>query len=94
MTARYGGEEFAVLLRPRHARQPKEIAERIRQAVLKLNIPHEGYRPLRKVSVSISVAEQAPALGNEKGDLIEAADRALYQAKQSGRNRVSVGKAV
>ena len=94
MTARYGGEEFAVLLKPRHARQPKEIAERIRQAVLKLNIPHEGYRPLRKVSVSISVAEQAPALGNEKGDLIEAADRALYQAKRSGRNRVSVGKAV
>nr|WP_251131322.1 diguanylate cyclase [Exiguobacterium sp. s5] len=94
MTARYGGEEFVVLLRPRHARQPKEIAERIRQAVLKLNIPHEGYHPLRKVSVSIGVAEQAPALGNEKGDLIEAADRALYQAKQSGRNRVSVGKAV
>lgn len=94
MTARYGGEEFAVLLKPRHARQPKEIAERIRQAVLKLNIPHEGYHPLRKVSVSIGVAEQAPAPGSEKGDLIEAADRALYQAKRSGRNRVSVGKAV
>ncbi len=46
MTARYGGEEFAVLLRPRHARQPKEIAERIRQAVLKLNIAHEMYTPL------------------------------------------------
>ncbi|TCI29775.1 diguanylate cyclase [Exiguobacterium sp. SL-10] len=94
MTARYGGEEFAVLLRPRHARQPKEIAECIRQAVLKLNIPHEGYQPLRKVSVSIGVAEHAPAQDSEKADLIEAADRALYQAKRSGRNRVSVGKAV
>lgn len=94
MTARYGGEEFAVLLRPRHTRQPKEIAERIRQAVLKLNISHETYRPLRKVSVSIGVAEHAPALDGEKADLIEAADRALYQAKQSGRNRVSIGKAV
>ncbi|TCI21583.1 diguanylate cyclase [Exiguobacterium sp. SL-9] len=94
MTARYGGEEFAVLLRPRHARQPKEIAECIRQAVLKLNIPHEGYQPLRKVSVSIGVAEHAPAPDSEKADLIEAADRALYQAKRSGRNRVSIGKAV
>lgn len=94
VTARYGGEEFAVLLKPRHTRQPKEIAERIRQAVLKLNIPHEGYNPLRKVSVSIGVAEHLPAADGEKTDLVEAADRALYQAKRSGRNRVSVGKAV
>lgn len=93
MTARYGGEEFAVLLRPRHARQPKEIAERIRQAVLKLNIAHEMYTPLRKVSVSIGVAEHAPTPSGDKTDLIEAADQALYQAKQSGRNRVSVGEA-
>ncbi|MFY9945103.1 MAG: diguanylate cyclase [Exiguobacterium chiriqhucha] len=93
MTARYGGEEFAVLLRPRHARQPKEIAERIRQAVLKLNIAHEMYSPLRKVSVSIGVAEHAPTPSGDKTDLIEAADQALYQAKQSGRNRVSVGQA-
>lgn len=93
ITARYGGEEFAVLLRPRHARQPKEIAERIRQAVLKLNIAHETYTPLRKVSVSIGVAEHAPSLSGDKTDLIAAADQALYQAKQSGRNRVSVGQA-
>lgn len=93
MTARYGGEEFAVLLRPRHARQPKEIAERIRQTVLKLNIAHEMYTPLRKVSVSIGVAEHAPTPSGDKTDLIEAADQALYQAKQSGRNRVSVGQA-
>lgn len=93
MTARYGGEEFAVLLRPRHARQPKEIAERIRQAVLKLNIAHEMYTPLRKVSVSIGVAEHAPTPSGDKTDLIEAADQALYQAKQSGRNRVSIGQA-
>ncbi|TCI57849.1 diguanylate cyclase [Exiguobacterium sp. SH1S21] len=94
MVARYGGEEFAVLLRPRHARQSKEVAERIRQAVLKLNILHEAYQPLRKVSVSIGVAEHIPGLDVEKSDLIEAADRALYQAKQSGRNRVSMGKAM
>lgn len=94
MTARYGGEEFAVLLRPRHARQPKEIAERIRQAVLKLNIAHETYTPLRKVSVSIGVAEYAPLPNGDKTDLIEAADQALYQAKQSGRIRVSMGQAI
>jgi len=93
MTARYGGEEFAVLLRPRHARQPKEIAERIRQAVLKLNIAHEMYTPLRKVSVSIGVAEHAPTPNGDKTELIAAADEALYQAKQSGRNRVSVRQA-
>ncbi|TCI71239.1 diguanylate cyclase [Exiguobacterium sp. SH0S7] len=94
MVARYGGEEFAVLLRPHHVRQSKEVAERIRQAVLKLNILHEAYQPLRKVSVSIGVAEHIPGLDVEKSDLIEAADRALYQAKQSGRNRVSMGKAM
>lgn len=94
MVARYGGEEFAVLFKPHHARQSKEVAERIRQAVLKLNILHEAYHPLRKVSVSIGVAERFPTLNVEKFDLIEAADQALYQAKQSGRNRVSIGNAI
>lgn len=94
MTARYGGEEFAVLIRPHHARQAEKIAEQIRQAVLDLNVPHETFAPLRKVSVSIGIAEHVPKVGDEKIELLHEADQALYHAKQNGRNQISVRNAM
>lgn len=77
--ARVGGEEFAVILPGTDTAGALVLAERIRQAV------EAGPWPLRPVTASLGVATLGPG-GPEK--LIEAADRALYQAKRSGRNRV------
>lgn len=79
--ARYGGEEFAVIL-PGTARQAAlVIAERIRRTVQRAAWPH---RPL---TVSEGVSMIGPAM-QSAAEWLRAADRALYQAKAAGRNRV------
>ncbi|HEU0152326.1 MAG TPA: GGDEF domain-containing protein [Arenimonas sp.] len=86
--ARLGGEEFGVLLPGLDARAAADVAERMRasleQAPLQLR---EG--PLL-ITVSIGVASLAPASEAEGTDLYRAADRAMYQAKTDGRNRVRI----
>lgn len=89
--ARYGGEEFAVLLPDTDAPGAAIVAERIRAAIEESNIPHPGV-PAARVTISIGVAT---AGGKELPDptaLVKAADRALYEAKRSGRNRVRVAE--
>ena len=64
------------------------VAERIRQNVLDLAISHEKSLPLKRVTVSLGVAtsEDTSLISHE--DLIRFADKALYTAKEKGRNRV------
>jgi diguanylate cyclase (GGDEF)-like protein len=90
MVARYGGEEFAVLLPGSDATHARELAENIRLEVELLAIPHaySGVAPV--VTLSAGVAAMIPIYGNMPGDLVAAADRALYHAKQAGRNRVAL----
>lgn len=85
--ARYGGEEFVAVLPATQADGAVVVAERMRAAVLALQIPHAG-SGLGYVSVSIGVASMKPARGNEPDDLLRKADVALYDAKSHGRNRV------
>ncbi len=87
--ARYGGEEFGVILPATGPSGAKIVAEKLRQAVLSLNIPHEK-SPLGVVSISIGAAAVIPAAGSSPDTLVHAADTALYTAKASGRNRVEV----
>ena len=87
--ARYGGEEFIMLLPGVGADEALEIAERIRQAIEVLKIPHQA-APLGTVSVSVGVATLTVAQARNEQQLIEAADGALYEAKHRGRNRVAV----
>jgi diguanylate cyclase (GGDEF)-like protein len=83
--ARYGGEEFVVLLRnPTHG-VALEIGERIRTAVRDMNLAEIGVSD--QVTVSIGVASGHPA-GEAMEDVVERADRALYAAKRTGRDRV------
>jgi diguanylate cyclase (GGDEF)-like protein len=84
MVARYGGEEFAVVLAETSAADARRLAARFLQAVRALNVTH-GSHALR-VTASVGVAELTEA---EAGaELLARADRALYRAKSSGRDRV------
>ncbi|MFC1850471.1 diguanylate cyclase [candidate division CSSED10-310 bacterium] len=83
--ARYGGEEFAVLLINTGKEGALLTAERIRQTVAQEAIIIDQHS--LKVSVSLGVAS-SPEDCDQKQQLIDLADQALYQAKKSGRNRV------
>src|SRR5712672_2569140 len=85
--ARYGGEEFCLLLPNTDVMRAVEIGELVRAAVLKLCLPHITSAHMI-VTVSIGVAATRPNETLRPGDLIEAADAALYAAKHRGRNNV------
>jgi diguanylate cyclase (GGDEF)-like protein len=87
LAARFGGEEFAALLPNTTAEGARRVAERIRAAVLKLNITHLG-NPWNRVSVSIGYASVIPTTVDTALGLIQLADAALYRAKREGRNCV------
>jgi len=88
VVGRYGGEEFAVLLPETDAQRAIFVAERMRLQVRELRLEHAG-RPEGIATISLGVASLVPN-GNEAtpDDFVEAADRALYHAKQEGRDRV------
>ena len=83
---RVGGEEFAVILPATDGISALTAAERLRRAVAALNIPLPDGVGATRVTVSLGAAEADPAMDAEK-DLFAAADRALYAAKASGKNR-------
>jgi len=82
--ARFGGEEFVVLLRNPSRDVAIDVGERVRAAVGRLELPPGG-PPSISVSVGVAVAT---APDQPIADLVEAADRALYEAKRTGRDRV------
>jgi diguanylate cyclase (GGDEF)-like protein len=89
MIARYGGEEFAVILPGETLEAARQVAERLRAAVEDLALPHEGVG--KTVTVSLGAASATPTGPQGARQLIEAADRNLYEAKRAGRNRVCTG---
>jgi diguanylate cyclase (GGDEF)-like protein/PAS domain S-box-containing protein len=91
IVARYGGEEFALILKDTDLHGAHAVAERIREAVERLQIPHLAGNT-GVVTVSLGVAAQHPRDGGNAGDLIAAADRALYLAKRRGRNQTCVAE--
>ena len=84
---RYGGEEFCLLLPNTGAARAVEIGEIVRTAVQNLALPH-ATSSHQTVTVSLGVACTMPNDAQQPGDLIEAADAALYAAKRRGRNAV------
>ena len=87
LAARYGGEEFVLILAETEPEEAKAVAEKIRSEVVDLKIPH-AKGVIDVVSVSLGASVMVPREGFEPKDLLTSADRALYQAKRSGRNRV------
>ncbi len=87
LAARYGGEEFAVLLTSSEKADALTFAEKLRAAVESAEFQIPGRKDPLRVTVSIGVAAY-PADGNSTTELLSAADRSLYEAKELGRNRV------
>ena len=87
---RYGGEEFCVLLPDASETSALMVAERLRAAIQALDIPHPTSTVAGQVTVSIGAALRCACTDETHQNLIERADKALYQAKMLGRNRVHV----
>jgi diguanylate cyclase (GGDEF)-like protein len=92
LTARYGGEELAVILTGCGEIDARKIAEHVRRSIEELGIPHKGNKANSdKVTTSIGVSTFNPTISaNENAPqiLIDHADKALYEAKRTGRNKV------
>ena len=87
VASRYGGEEFCILLPQTAVAEAGTIADRIRQRVNTTQFPHGKSQPLGRVTVSIGVSTFSSVV-NTSETIIAAADRALYQAKHLGKDRV------
>lgn len=88
LTARYGGEEFCLVLPETSGLGAMQIAELVRKNVFELSLEHKSSPVAKVVTLSLGVATLIPEIGGHPSMLLEAADRALYQAKGNGRNRV------
>jgi len=86
LVSRFGGEEFAIILPCTDIEGALLVAEQIRQAVSELNIVHN--EDIIPVTVSIGISETIIDSDEHPMLLLEQADKALYQAKRSGRNQV------
>lgn len=88
LVARYGGEEFMILLPHTAPAEASVVAERLRAGIASTAITAEQGMALPSVTVSIGIASWRPGDGLET--MLEAADKALYRAKEKGRNRVEL----
>jgi two-component system cell cycle response regulator len=89
--ARYGGEEFAVICRGTDLTQASIVGERMRKAVEKHRFTFEGTHI--PVTISVGIAGLPDPAIKDATDLVARADKALYQSKHGGRNRVTIHQA-
>ncbi|HML56190.1 MAG TPA: diguanylate cyclase [Solidesulfovibrio magneticus] len=89
LVARYGGEEFACILAETDATAAAAMAERLRQAVAALDIPHEASPTACRVTVSCGAATARCLPGGAPLDLLARADGQLYRAKAAGRDQAA-----
>ncbi|MEW6685418.1 MAG: GGDEF domain-containing protein [Candidatus Edwardsbacteria bacterium] len=87
LAARYGGDEFTLILPHTSKKGAYVLSERIRKRTETHRFPNQEILPLKKVTLSGGIAT-FPEDSREKDKLIASADKALYQAKQEGKNRI------
>lgn len=89
-TFRLGGEEFGVICNITTTQDAEMLANLTRQAIEKLNLTH-NHSPLGQITISCGVyVGQGSDIPQDEKEVYIAADKALYEAKENGRNRVSV----
>lgn len=88
LPARYGGEEFALILPDTGPVGALAVGEMVRHNIARLAIPHPASGVGPTLTVSVGVATGLPVSEFSPGDLVDLADRALYCAKEEGRNRI------
>jgi diguanylate cyclase (GGDEF)-like protein len=87
IASRYGGEEFCILLPQTGMAEAAVIADRIRHRVSTTEFPHGSAQPLGHVTISVGVSTITKNIDTSE-NIIAAADRALYQAKSHGKDRI------
>ena len=87
--ARYGGEEFVAILASTDSAGARAVAEHMRAAVESLGIDHAASTTATYTTISLGVATMVPKESTSPETLLAAADEALYESKNGGRNRVS-----
>jgi two-component system, cell cycle response regulator len=88
LAGRYGGEEFIVVLTNSDEEQAREVAERVRKLIEGHEFVYDGTRIPVTVSVGVAAIKKEY---HDSGDLYRASDKALYESKRSGKNKVTVG---
>jgi two-component system chemotaxis family response regulator WspR len=91
LPARYGGEEFALVLPNTSPGGARLLAEKLRQTIAGMSIPHNAPVEGSVLTVSIGLSTVVPQVGSHSRQLIQSADQGLYAAKHNGRNQVVVG---
>ncbi len=89
MVARYGGEEFVAILPETDFKGAKTMAESMRKAIEQLKIPHEFSVTAKNVTISVGLATTMPTMSYAPNDLINEADKMLYESKSNGRNQTT-----
>ncbi|MGC9525782.1 MAG: sensor domain-containing diguanylate cyclase [Limnospira sp.] len=87
LVARYGGEEFVMILPDTNSSGALQTARSLRAEIHALNLPHIGSKIASYLTLSMGVATRIPTAEDTAIDLLNAADAALYQAKEGGRDR-------
>lgn len=91
LSARFGGEEFIGACLGLDYNESKELAETIRKDIFEMNIPHKA-TALGRLTISVGVAFSDCVNRKEKSELMKIADESLYEAKNSGKNRVVIAR--
>ncbi len=87
LICRYGGEEFVAVLPNTHTEGAINLAQKIQQAIAHLKLPHGSSLVSNFVTISLGIATGVPTPQHTWQDLVDAADKGLYRAKEQGRNR-------
>ena len=92
LVARFGGEEFVVVMAETESKNAYKLARRVLNAVSECKIPHPDSPVSQWLTLSIGIHTEIPSYNSTQHHLIDAADKALYMAKENGRNRIETSR--